>query len=50
MIDPKFLVNIVADIFRQLQQMLYTHHSITRIHRNKMHSEDTAKAEFEIQR
>ena len=50
MIDPKFLINIAQDIFRQLTQMLYTHHSIARIHRNKMHAEGVSKEEKEIQK
>ena len=42
MIDPKFMINVAQDIFRQLTQMLYTHHSIARIHRSKLHAEDAS--------
>ena len=47
MIDPKFIVNIVLDLFKQLTQMLYTHHAIARIHRSKMNQDSKMMTERE---
>lgn len=37
MIDPKYETNVIQELFKQLTAQMYTHHSIFRIHKHKVH-------------
>ena len=53
MVDPRFLMDTIRDLFRALSTQLYTHHLIARTHRNRQYlasGNDKQKQEKEFEK